>query len=135
VDLIRSAGTFWERAGALWGATTYVIHRQTQADNARHVVAYEWLCADPVPRFRDLYDRLGLRWTAEAERFIRESDDEADPRTYSVRRATAKQIDKWKQRLSPEEIGSCRRFVEPFGLPHYPDFEPQVGTFSGDRPA
>ena len=30
-DLLRRAQGFWERAGALWGATMYVIHRQTSA--------------------------------------------------------------------------------------------------------
>jgi hypothetical protein len=34
-ELIRSATGYWERAGALWAATIYVIHRQTRADGAR----------------------------------------------------------------------------------------------------
>ena len=42
-ELIGSSRSFWERAGALWAATVHVIHRQTQADNGRHIVAYEWL--------------------------------------------------------------------------------------------
>jgi hypothetical protein len=134
-DLIRSAQSFWERAGALWAATAYVIHRQTQADNGRLIVAYEWLCGDPVARFQELYRRLALTWSAGAERFIRESDNEADSRTYSTQRPTAKQIDKWKERLSREDIEACRRFVEPFGLPYYPGFEPRVGSFSGEQPA
>jgi hypothetical protein len=135
-DLIRRARSFWERAGALWGATVRVVHRQTQADSGgrRLIVAYEWLCADPLPRFQDLYQRLDLTWTAGAERFIRSSDTDADPRTYSMRRPTARQIDKWKQGLAPEDIEACRRFAEPFGLPYYPGFEPRVGSFAGDRP-
>jgi hypothetical protein len=40
-------------------------------------------------------------------------------------------VDQWKARLSSEEIAECRRFVEPFGLPYYPGFEPYVDTFSG----
>lgn len=43
-------------------------------------------------------------------------------------RPTAKQIDKWKARLKLEEIESCRRFVEPFGVPYYPAFEPYVSS-------
>ncbi|HEX2219103.1 MAG TPA: hypothetical protein VHG35_09880, partial [Gemmatimonadales bacterium] len=74
-----------------------------------------------------------LSWTPGAERFIRASDTEADPGTYSMRRRTAMQIDKWKQRLSREDIDACRRFVEPFELPYYPSFEPRVESFSGDR--
>ena len=132
-DLMARAESFWERAGALWAATMHVVHRQTRPGNGRLMVAYEWLCADPLVRFQDLYRRLDLTWTGKAERFIRSSDTESDPGTYSMRRPTARQIDKWKGRLSPADVDACRRFVEPFGLPYYPGFEPHVGTFAGDR--
>jgi hypothetical protein len=135
VDLIRSASGFWERAGALWAATVHVIHRQTEADRGRLIVSYEWLCGDPIGRFQDLYRRLGLIWTPKAERFLRESDEDGDSRTYSMHRSTRKEIDKWKARLSPQDIEACRRFVDPFGLPYYPGFEPYVSSFSGDQPA
>jgi Sulfotransferase family len=134
VDLIAAGRSFWERAGALWGAMTHVIHRQTRADGGRLMVAYEWLCDDPVPRFQDLYRRLDLTWSPRAEAFLRASDTDADPRTYSMKRPTARQIDQWKQLVSREDIEACRRFVEPFGLPYYPGFEARVGSFSGDRP-
>jgi hypothetical protein len=133
VDLIRSADGFWERAGALWAATVYVLHRQTQADGDRLIVAYEWLCGDPVARFQDLYRRLDLTWTPGAERFLRGSDAEGDQATYSMTRPTAKQIDKWKQQLSATDIEACRRFVDPFTLPYYPGFEPYATSFSGDE--
>lgn len=133
-DLMARAESFWERAGALWGATVHVVRRQTQAAQPRDIVAYEWLCADPLPRFRDLYHRLDMTWTEGAERFLRAADTESDPGTYSMRRPTARQIDKWKQRLDPADVVACRRFVEPFGLPYYPGFEPRVGSFAGDRP-
>jgi len=125
-ELIRSATGYWERAGALWAATAYVIHRQTRSDRDRIILTYEWLCGDPVKRFEELYGRLGMTWTRQAELFIRGSDSEGDQRTYSTFRPTTKQIDKWKDRLSAEEIESCRRFVEPFELPYYPGFEPYM---------
>jgi len=124
--LIRSATGYWERAGALWAATVYVIHRQTRSEGDRIIVSHEWLCADPVKRFEKLYRRLGMTWTPRAERFLRASDGADDQHTYSMSRPTAKQIDKWKERLSVDDIESCRRFVEPFGLPYYPGFEPYV---------
>jgi hypothetical protein len=49
-------------------------------------------------------------------------------------RAIAKQIDNWTTRLRPEDIEACRAFVEPFGLPYYPAFEPFVKSFSGEEP-
>src|SRR5918995_1091220 len=41
-ELIGSSRSFWERAGVLWAATVYVMHRQTQVDGGRLIVAYEW---------------------------------------------------------------------------------------------
>lgn len=130
-DLIRSADTFWERAGALWGATVHVIHRQTLADDGRLIVAYEWLCGDPAERFADIYRQLGMTWNARAERRVRQTGAEGDNLVYSLNRATSIQVDRWKERVTSEEIDECRRFVEPFGLPYYPDFEPYVETSSG----
>ena len=41
-----------------WAAVVHVVHRQTeQAEGGRLIVAYEWLCADPITRFQDLYRR------------------------------------------------------------------------------
>jgi hypothetical protein len=97
------------------------------------IVAYEWLCADPIARFEELHRRLEMTWTRRAERFIRGADADGDQRAYSITRRAAKQIDKWKQSLSADDIESCRRFVEPFGLPYYPAFEPHVASISGDR--
>jgi hypothetical protein len=125
-ELIRSAASFWERAGALWAATVYVIHRQTAAASDRKILLYEWLCGDPLNRFQQIYHELDLTWSPRAERFIRASDAEGDHHTYTLKRPAARQIDKWKERLSAEEIEACRRFVEPFGLPYYPGFEPYV---------
>ncbi|MBA3895326.1 MAG: sulfotransferase [Gemmatimonadales bacterium] len=126
-ELIRSATGYWERAGALWAATMYVIHRQTPAASDRIIVSHEWLCGDPVGRFQELHQRLGMTWTGRAERFLRNSDGEDDRRAYSMSRPTALQVDKWKARLTAGEVETCRRFVEPFGLPYYPGFEPYVG--------
>lgn len=130
-DLIRSAEGFWERAGALWAATVHVIHRQTQADNGRLIVAYEWLCGDPARRFEDLYGRMGMTWTSDALEGVRRTNSGSDELTYSLSRPTAIQVDRWKDRVTLEETAACRRFVEPFGLPYYPDFEPHVETLSG----
>jgi len=131
-ELIRSAKGYWERAGALWAATIYVIHRQALRDARRVIMAFEWLCRDPVAGFQELYRRLGLEWVTEAERFIRDADREGDDRAYAIARASAKQIDKWAGRLHRNDVQACRAFVEPFGLPYYPDFDPHVATFTGD---
>ena len=132
-DLLSRAGTYWERAGALWAASVYVAHRQTAAAGDRLIVAYEWLCGDPLARFNDLYRQLDLAWNPGAERFLSGANQCGDEAAYSLRRLSVNEIGKWKERLSDDEIAQCRRFVEPFGLPYYPGFEPRVTSFSGDR--
>jgi hypothetical protein len=94
-------------------------------------VAYEWLCGDPVARFEELYRLLGLDWSARTGQRVRATSSEGDNLVYSLNRPTGFQVDRWKERVSPEDSEACRRFVEPFGLPYYPEFEPYVETFSG----
>ena len=127
-DVIASASSFWERAGAMWGATMYLLQRQGEIAGVREIVAYEWLCDDPDDRFRQLYQRLGLGWSRRAARFVERADQEGGTWAYALTRSARKQIDGWKTRLYPEEIDACRRFVDPFGLPYYPDFEPRVAN-------
>ncbi len=123
-DVIRSAETFWERAGAEWGAINYVVHRQAEQGSDRALVPFEWLCQDPAERFRLLFERLGLEWTREAEAFVEDHADEHSDQPYSLKRKSEEQIDKWKSEVSAEEVETCRRFAEPFGLPFYSNFDP-----------
>ena len=128
VDVIEGAGTFWQRAGALWGAIYTVVHAQLPRHQDWCFVQHEWLCADPVTRCRRLFDALGLRWTKETASFLRESDRPGDDAAYSLRRSAAAEIDKWKSTVDPSDVAACREVVEAFDLPYYRDFEPVPGT-------
>src|SRR3954454_17900073 len=66
-ELIEGAQSVWERAGAFWGAVTLVVTKQLEQHPAWLPVQHEWLCQEPVDRFRLLYDAAGLTWTDEAE--------------------------------------------------------------------
>lgn len=122
--LIESASTFWEKAGASWGVLHYVINRQTSPDSRRIFVQYEWLCEDPLPRFQALYRRLGMEWNERVEAFLAQQERH-DGRPYSLRRDSREQIAAWQKEVTPEEQEECRRFVEPFNLPYYPEFKPE----------
>ncbi|MGP3931400.1 sulfotransferase [Nonomuraea sp. KM88] len=54
------------KAAALWRATRSILARTPGI----LITSYESLAADPLPRFRDLYDHAGLSWTPAAERRI-----------------------------------------------------------------
>lgn len=123
-DVIRSARTFWERAGTFWGAVNRVVYRQAQAGGAHSVVPFEWLCADAPVRMKDLSNRLGLGWTLRSHAFVAPRKTGVDGDPYSLDRDTRAQIDKWRQTVSQRDIDACRAFAEPFGLPVYEDFDP-----------
>jgi len=123
--LIRRAKGFWERAGALWGATVYVIHRQTTAESPRDIVAYEWLCGDPRARFQELYRRLDMEWTAPAERFTARANGEGDAWAYSLTRVAAKQVDGWRPRLTQGEIDACPGSSSRSSCPTIPTSSPR----------
>jgi hypothetical protein len=121
---IRSAETFWERAGAYWGAINYVIHRQSDGNHAQHRIQFEWLCEAPTERMRLLSETLRLNWNTAVERFLQRSNKNGSDLPYSLERDSRGQIAKWKQVLRRREIDECRKYVELFGIPLYPEFEP-----------
>ena len=127
-DVIAQASTFWERAGALWGALWTVLHHQVQAHPDWHLVQHEGLCEAPADRFHRLYERVGLSWTGHVDAAVRELDAPQVGNDFSLRRSARTEADKWRRQLEPREIAECRRVTEAFDLPYYPDFEPVATT-------
>lgn len=122
---MRATRSFWQRAGASWGATNRIVLRQTERrPGLRTIVPFEWLCEDPQARFRALFDRVGLAFTPRVERFLRDTDRPTDDRPFSTQRDTRAQATKFQAALEPAEIEACRGAAEPFALPYYPDFAP-----------
>jgi hypothetical protein len=122
-ELLHSARSFWERAGAYWGAVNHVVHRQTAAEPGSRVVAvYESLCERGEERFRALHEQLGLAWTDGAADFLRTAD-RTDDAPYSLRRRARDQVHAWRAAVTDAEAAACRRFAEPFGLPYLPETE------------
>ncbi|MBK1707165.1 sulfotransferase [Halochromatium glycolicum] len=122
---IRQAETFWERAGAMWGAVNLVICRQQAAGARHHIVPFEWLCRESEANFETLFARIGLPFPKAARHFLATSNKGGKKETiYSLSRRTRAQIDKWRSEVSTEDIVACRAFAEPFGIPYYDDFNP-----------
>lgn len=78
------------------------------------VIDHEDLCTDPVGRFRELVNTIGLQWTAETEAVIARSDR---PGTgYQTKRLAREQKDRWRARLSPAEVGAARDVLGRFPI-------------------
>jgi hypothetical protein len=91
-------------AGVTWEISlfTSVLQAAVDAHPDWLAVSHESLCSDPIDGFRRIYTDLGLAWTEDAERFVRQSNR---PGTgYETARVAADQPDRWKHRLTSEQI-------------------------------
>lgn len=65
---------------------------------------YEDLCARPLEKAREVFDFCGLDWSAQTERFLRQSTTTSKDAYYSVYKNPAEAAEKWRQRMSAEDI-------------------------------
>jgi hypothetical protein len=83
---------------------------------ARHpdwvVAHHEELCVDSPARLRDLAERLGLTWNDDADRFVRDSD--RDGAGFATTRVASEQPDRWRARLSDEDVDAIRTVLHAF---------------------
>jgi hypothetical protein len=77
----------------------------------------EDLSTDPVPRFRDLYEWLGLRWSGAVERAVVESSSGDNPavttEASSRRRDSKAAATAWKGLLTPEHQATIKERTAP----------------------
>jgi hypothetical protein len=85
-------------------------------------ITHEVLCANAVDEFQSLYRRLGLTWTDEAERFLVESGyhrptfrrSDWEGAGLTGEQVTKAQPNRWKERLSAEEVEEIRAVLDDF---------------------
>jgi hypothetical protein len=101
--------------GALLWKMIYAVVRKFQQSNIDLlVVRHEDLSADPVNRYRELYNRLDLDFTPRVEKVILNTSSSENPRelslknTHSVKLDSAANIKNWKKRLDVEVIQRIR---------------------------
>jgi hypothetical protein len=99
----------WE-VGLLTSALEAIIER-----NPDYVVAgHESLCVEPVSQFKRLYRDVGLRWSRTAEEFLERSNR---PGTgYAPKRITSEQPERWRRRLTPEQVEEIQDVLSRFPL-------------------
>lgn len=68
------------------------------------------LCTAPAPRFRELFERVGVPWGEAVERFLVESDQAGSG--YATQRVAAEERDKWRRRLSDADAAAVVEVVE-----------------------
>lgn len=115
--------------GARWGITppdepgpierqafTYAVMATALRDAAsRHGwmrTTHEHLCIDSITRFRALAEDLGLEWSDAAAAFVEASDREGSG--YRTERRTAEQPERWRTRLSGDQLERILTTLERF---------------------
>ena len=92
-------------------------------------VRHEDLSRDPLNGFRSMFQKLGLEFTPECERSVRESSDSGNPTdataegrsTHWVKLNSAENVSNWQRRLSPDEIRRVREGTEDVSRHFYSD--------------
>jgi hypothetical protein len=124
---VERPGSLLDEAVLLWNA----IHHVIGIFRARHpdwaFVRHEDLAEEPVKGFRDLYDRLDLRWDPVAEAAIVRATGlhgRAEVPAYlhrTVRRDSAGTRWTWRSRLSPDQQDRVRQGTAEVAAPWYGD--------------
>lgn len=78
-------------------------------------VVHEDLCANPVLGFAQLFAELGLPFSRPIAKWIRSSDREGS--AFETNRVASEQTNRWRRRLSPEQVRKILAMAESFGLP------------------
>lgn len=96
-------------AGVLGSVLVEAAARHPEWITAEH----EALCRAPAAELGALAARAGLTWTAAATEFVERSDRAGAG--FATARVAAEQPDRWRERLSPEEVAAARAGLA--GLP------------------
>jgi hypothetical protein len=129
-ESMRAADTFWEKAGAFWGAVA-TIQLQSHREGW-YLFEHEWYCSNAENRINWLLEQLGFTWTPEIERFIYEGSGHSSGPGYGKHRDPRAEIHKWEGKLSALELHELENAIKEYQLPFYPSLDPEHSWLSGD---
>jgi hypothetical protein len=116
-----------ESAAVLHGILNLVLWRQVGS------LAIPWfrfkdLCADPIDRFREIFNLLGLPYSEAVEQqhaklCLSGSSSSADYRPHAVARQSQAMAESWRQEIDGPRIQTIREIWDRFEIPVYEDNE------------
>lgn len=112
----------WQRLGQSWGATNKKVLAWFRQHPGWRWVFFEDLTRDPLGEFKKLYNEFGLSWDETIEAEIKQRTTGKDGGFYEVQRDASKQADKWRTRLTEEELDAIRKGSLPFETNLYEGF-------------
>lgn len=105
--------SYAERVAYMWMVHNDSVYAALNGDPRYHFILYEDLCLSPKENMQEIYDFLGLRWGAQIEAFIdaMTTADESSSDFFSVVRNIQSGLDKWRERLSAEDVAGVAGVV------------------------
>lgn len=122
-SVMREAETFWEKAGAFWGAIAYMQLRSHRPN--WFLLEHEWYCIDAQQRIRWLVEQLGLTWNEAIAEFLSPDRRIISGPGYGERRDPKNEIHKWEKSISASELETLQNTLKYFKLPFYPGLNPE----------
>lgn len=116
-----------EQAGLLWAMIYGCIHLVRIKYPSIRLVRHEDFSVDPVPRFRQLYEDLGLEFTPAVERRVVNSSSSKNPseltpgKVHSVMLDSRASLETWRLRLSSSELDQVRKLTADVAAIYYPE--------------
>jgi Sulfotransferase domain len=114
-----------DRVALLWRVIYSVV--ADERSRAVRLVRHEDLSRDPVRGYAELYEALGLTFTATVAKAVEASSSSENPAETSVDRPHETQIDSranlqnWRHRLSEDEIARIKAVTEETAALYYPE--------------
>jgi hypothetical protein len=113
------------QAALLWKMIYRSVHAASELNPDFIIVRHEDLSRDPVPGYHDLYRLLGLEFTQRVEKIILNSSSSENPMELSRKKVhgfkldSRANLDKWKKRLTVEEIDRVYKMTEEVSSLYY----------------
>jgi hypothetical protein len=117
------------QSALLWKLIYHSVHVNQELNHDFIMVRHEDLSRDPIPRYRALYQALGLEFTPRVEKTILNSSSSENPvelsrqKVHAVKLDSRASIGNWKKRLTGEEIDRIREMTEGVSSFYYSDEE------------
>ncbi|WP_160309685.1 sulfotransferase family protein [Rubrobacter aplysinae] len=118
-----------EQAGIIWLCLYGVLSHYLEKNPGWLLKKHEDLSRDPIPQLKDLYEKLGLEWTAAVESKVKSYTRSANPvsapegTAHQLKRNSVANISEWQRSLSEKEVERVYELTHPVSDLYYPDEE------------
>ena len=111
------ARTNVQKMAAQIGAIYKVLENQISDHPQWIIIKHEELCQDPEREYKKLYKQLDLYWNKNAQDFVKASNKKAEG--FVTSRIARDEINKWKDKLTSDQVTEINRIIEGFNLKTY----------------